>query len=29
MGFFFKKANKTNRCLLCGSEVEPDFAAAP
>ena len=21
MGFFFKKANKTNRCLLCGSEV--------
>ena len=20
MGFFFKKANKTNRCLLCGSE---------
>lgn len=21
MGFFFKKANKANRCLLCGSEV--------
>lgn len=21
MGFFFKKANKTNRCRLCGSEV--------
>ena len=21
MGFFFKKANKTNRCLLCGGEV--------